>query len=180
MAATLVEFDCGTGESGIRARLGEPVFCAVMLRSGWLPGCIGSFANEISFCVGAESISGTFNRRLTTSPAAAERKPPRGCCESKVSARKFSEPPSLMNWQGSRHPSDPPRARLRQFERCTVGDYVREVRIEYTRQRMLGTSEALVDIALAAGFADQTHFTRSFKRVTGMTPAEFRRIFAQR
>jgi AraC family transcriptional regulator len=45
---------------------------------------------------------------------------------------------------------------------------------------MLGSKEPLVEIALAAGFADQTHFTRSFKRITGMTPTEFRRIFAAR
>jgi AraC-like DNA-binding protein len=38
----------------------------------------------------------------------------------------------------------------------------------------------LVEIALAAGFADQTHFTRSFKRVTAMTPSEFRRLFDAR
>jgi AraC family transcriptional regulator len=45
---------------------------------------------------------------------------------------------------------------------------------------MLGSNEPLVEIALTAGFADQTHFTRSFKRVTGMTPTEFRRIFTAR
>jgi AraC family transcriptional regulator len=45
---------------------------------------------------------------------------------------------------------------------------------------MLGSNVPLVEIALAAGFADQTHFTRSFKRITGMTPTEFRRLFAAR
>jgi AraC family transcriptional regulator len=69
---------------------------------------------------------------------------------------------------------------FRQFERCTVGDYIREVRIDYARKQMLATNEPLVEIALAAGFADQTHFTRSFKRITGMTPTEFRRLFAGR
>jgi AraC-like DNA-binding protein len=32
----------------------------------------------------------------------------------------------------------------------------------------------LSDVALAAGFADQSHLTRIFKRVTGMTPGAFR------
>lgn len=33
----------------------------------------------------------------------------------------------------------------------------------------------LVDIALACGFADQSHFTRTFSRITGMTPGAWRR-----
>jgi len=32
----------------------------------------------------------------------------------------------------------------------------------------------LVSVALAAGFSDQSHFTRVFKQVTGMTPGVFR------
>jgi AraC family transcriptional regulator len=35
---------------------------------------------------------------------------------------------------------------------------------------------ALVDIALAAGFSHQAHFSRLFKRYTGMTPTEFRSL----
>lgn len=93
----------------------------------------------------------------------------------------FSDPPSLdeLAVAVGVHPTHVARV-FRQFERCTVGDYIREVRINYARQRMLEFNEPLVEIALAAGFADQTHFTRSFKRVTGMTPTEFRRIFARR
>ena len=33
----------------------------------------------------------------------------------------------------------------------------------------------LVEIALAAGFADQSHFTRTFRDRMRMTPGEFRR-----
>src|SRR6185295_803381 len=93
----------------------------------------------------------------------------------------FSEPPGLDELAAAAgvHPTHLTRA-FRQFEHCTVGDYVRKIRIEYARQRMLSSGEPLVEIALAAGFADQTHFTRSFKRLTGMTPSEFRRIFAAR
>lgn len=77
------------------------------------------------------------------------------------------------------HPTHLARV-FRQFEHCTVGDYIRQLRIEFARERILKSSEPLVQIALAAGFADQTHFTRSFKRITGMTPTEFRSIFKGR
>jgi len=33
----------------------------------------------------------------------------------------------------------------------------------------------VADIALGAGFYDQSHFANAFKRYTGMTPSEFRR-----
>jgi AraC-like DNA-binding protein len=38
------------------------------------------------------------------------------------------------------------------------------------------TSNApLVAVALEAGFADQSHFTRAFKRHTGLAPGRYRR-----
>ncbi|MGH9140253.1 MAG: AraC family transcriptional regulator [Vicinamibacterales bacterium] len=37
-----------------------------------------------------------------------------------------------------------------------------------------GVGGALGDIAVAAGFCDQSHFSRLFKRYTGQTPAEYR------
>lgn len=111
-----------------------------------------------------------------------ERKPPTWLEKTKESLREnFPEPPSLDDLAKAVnvHPTHLART-FRRFERCTVGDYIREVRINYARQRMLSSNEPLVEIALVAGFADQTHFTRSFKRVTGLTPTEFRRIFAPR
>ncbi|MGH7699154.1 MAG: helix-turn-helix domain-containing protein [Gemmatimonadales bacterium] len=40
---------------------------------------------------------------------------------------------------------------------------------------MVQTDERISAIAAEAGFADQAHLTRSFKRVTGSTPAAYRR-----
>jgi AraC family transcriptional regulator len=111
-----------------------------------------------------------------------ERTPPPWLPRVKEYLREhFSEPPTLVEIAkaASVHPTHLARV-FREFERCTVGDYIREVRIDYARKRMLTTNEPLVDIALTAGFADQTHFTRSFKRVTGMKPNEFRRLFVRR
>ncbi len=42
-------------------------------------------------------------------------------------------------------------------------------------QRLLESSAAAAEAALAAGFCDQSHFTRQFKRVVGLTPAEYAR-----
>jgi len=112
----------------------------------------------------------------------AERTPPAWLKRVKEFLREnFSDPPSLNELARAAdvHPTHLARV-FRQFESCTVGDYIREVRINYARQRMLTSNDSLVEIALAAGFSDQTHFTRSFKRITGMTPTEFRRLFTVR
>ena len=65
----------------------------------------------------------------------------------------------------------------RTFRRCyrtTFGGYVRQVRIEFARRELAASSGSLSDIAAAAGFCDQSHFTRLFKQHTGQTPAEYR------
>lgn len=59
---------------------------------------------------------------------------------------------------------------------CTVGEYLRRVRIEYARQQLATSRTAIAEIALAAGFCDQSHFTRHFKRHTGMSPAHYRSL----
>jgi len=62
---------------------------------------------------------------------------------------------------------------FRRIYQTTFAGYVRQVRIEFARQELAG-SAALSDIAAAAGFCDQSHFSRSFKQYTGLTPAEYR------
>jgi AraC family transcriptional regulator len=58
--------------------------------------------------------------------------------------------------------------------RCTVGDYVRRLRIEYACHQLATSESPIVDIALSAGFCDQSHFTRTFKRLTGTCPSQYR------
>ena len=60
------------------------------------------------------------------------------------------------------------------FYRCTVGDYVRRLRIEYACHELASSESPIVDIALSAGFCDQSHFTRTFKRLTGLVPSQYR------
>ena len=49
-------------------------------------------------------------------------------------------------------------------------------RVDRAKDLMRGTSTALVDVAAACGFSDQSHFIRVFSQVTGMTPGQWRRV----
>lgn len=52
-------------------------------------------------------------------------------------------------------------------------------RIEAAKQRLIGTSRTINDIALECGFADQSHFIRVFKGVVGFSPGAWRRMMVQ-
>jgi len=56
----------------------------------------------------------------------------------------------------------------------TVSQCLTEARIRYAARRLSDPGASLADIALEAGFADQSHFTKVFKRETGMTPGAYR------
>jgi AraC family transcriptional regulator len=58
---------------------------------------------------------------------------------------------------------------------CTAGEYLRQRRVERA-YRLLRGDKSLAEIAVATGFADQSHFSTVFKRHTGMTPAAYRKI----
>jgi AraC family transcriptional regulator len=61
--------------------------------------------------------------------------------------------------------------------RCSPGEYVRRVRIDEAQRALVETSAAIGDIALDAGFYDQSHFSNAFRRATGMTPLQYRNAF---
>lgn len=60
--------------------------------------------------------------------------------------------------------------------RCTIGDYIRQLRIDFVCRELSTTSTSLSEIAQQAGFFDQAHLSRTFKRLTNMTPAQYRRL----
>jgi AraC-like DNA-binding protein len=69
---------------------------------------------------------------------------------------------------------------IRDFRRVTgltPGAFVRNRRLRLA-SRLIEQGATLVDAALAAGFADQSHLSRSFRNTHGITPTMFRRAFA--
>jgi AraC family transcriptional regulator len=53
--------------------------------------------------------------------------------------------------------------------------YVVERRIERAKSLLLGGELPLCQVALAAGFADQAHLSRRFRKTVGASPASWRR-----
>ena len=49
---------------------------------------------------------------------------------------------------------------LRKHQQCTIGEYVRQLRIEFAQKRLANDEASLVEIALAAGFCAQSLFAR--------------------
>lgn len=58
--------------------------------------------------------------------------------------------------------------------RITVGERIRQLRLERAVRELLECEEPLSSIALRAGFYDQSHFTNLFRRRFGVTPAQYR------
>jgi AraC family transcriptional regulator len=107
----------------------------------------------------------------------AERRPPPWLLRARDLAHaRFREPLRLaeLAQEAQVHPGHLARAFRRHF-RTSLGSYVRGLRLEWAAGRLLGSEESLASIALAAGFADQSHLTRAFKRFTGVTPGGYRR-----
>jgi AraC family transcriptional regulator len=62
---------------------------------------------------------------------------------------------------------------FRRHNDCTVGEYLRRLRVQRACHLLRGR-KTLAEIAHECGFADQSHFTRVFRRVLGITPAAYR------
>ena len=109
--------------------------------------------------------------------AASRGKPPRWLGRAEEFLRSnFSKPFSLEDVAGivGVHPVHLARVFRRQ-KGCTVGEYVRHLRIDFALRQLSETENPLSDIAAAAGFADHSHLTRTIKAHLGLTPSEYRK-----
>jgi AraC family transcriptional regulator len=63
---------------------------------------------------------------------------------------------------------------FRQFYHKTVSEYVQNLRINHASELLSNRKLSLAEIGSLTGFADQSHFTRVFKRIVGVAPGAFR------
>lgn len=69
---------------------------------------------------------------------------------------------------------------FRERQGCTIGSYVRRLRVERARRELAEGDTPLARLALELGFYDQSHFTRTFKARVGCTPGAYRRRARER
>jgi AraC-like DNA-binding protein len=77
--------------------------------------------------------------------------------------------------QASIHPVHLSRDFSKYFH-CSLGSYTRKIKIEKAMLLLYNKNLSLTGIAFDCGFADQSHFVRCFKQVTGITPSGYRKV----
>jgi AraC family transcriptional regulator len=59
---------------------------------------------------------------------------------------------------------------------CTLGEYSRRLKIDRSLTLIQQPSISLTDVGFECGFADQSHFIRTFKQQTGFLPKKFQTL----
>lgn len=67
--------------------------------------------------------------------------------------------------------------RLEQYGQ-TYSHLVQQVRFECAERLLQDPDTKIIDVALSVGYGDPSHFARAFRRLSGVSPREFRRLLA--
>jgi len=69
--------------------------------------------------------------------------------------------------------------RMKKLYDLPTGQWLLKIRIDHASQLLLNSDRSIADIAMDCGYADQSAFTRQFRRTTGQTPSTFRKLREQ-
>ncbi len=87
----------------------------------------------------------------------------------------FADPPDVdaLATEAGVHPAHLSRV-FRAWHGQSLGRYVRGLRLDWVARQLAVSDLSLSELALQAGFADQSHMTREFKRYAGFSPGHYR------
>jgi AraC-like DNA-binding protein len=101
-------------------------------------------------------------------PLATALKYARGHLADRFSVKDFAAKAKLSPYQLDQ--------RLRALFHLTAGQLLLKWRMEQAVTQLRETDSSIADISSACGYADQSAFTRQFRRATGFTPLQFRQV----
>jgi len=78
------------------------------------------------------------------------------------------------------HPTYLSREFSKYFDDLSFGDYIRKLRIEKSIELLKDPKYSLAEISYLTGFSDQSHFTRTFHKHTGKSPASYRKSLSRK
>ena len=82
----------------------------------------------------------------------------------------------FVEFRGEMHPMKASGCKFfKNMTRKTPVDYLVAYRVEKASRKLLSTDMSVTDIAFAAGFNDLSYFIKTFKKLKGKTPADFRK-----
>lgn len=94
----------------------------------------------------------------------------RDCFRSRLTVRQIAETLDVDPLHLSRS--------FRKKFGCSPGDLLRQCRVRHAAELLRSRNASLAEVALDSGFADQAQLTRTFKRITGLTPGQYRKLIA--
>jgi AraC family transcriptional regulator len=88
---------------------------------------------------------------------------------------RYTEPLSLnaIAEEVGIHPMHLTRT-FRRYFGCSIGAHLRELRVQHACRLLATSNRPLAEIAMSAGFCDQSHLCRAIRRRTGLTPRALR------
>ncbi len=69
------------------------------------------------------------------------------------------------------------KRRFRNATGSTLIDYLQNLRVEAAKRQLETTETAVDEISANVGYEDPSFFRRLFKRRTGLSPSQYRRLF---
>jgi Response regulator containing CheY-like receiver domain and AraC-type DNA-binding domain len=58
----------------------------------------------------------------------------------------------------------------------SISDYLQQTRIEYAKELLLNTDQSVSEVANASGYSNLSYFSSIFKKFTGSSPGEYRKL----
>lgn len=124
--------------------------------------------------------AGSAQRTAPSIPAGAPGWPGAATALAQWIAHDLAAAPPLA--QAARSMGQAPRSLQRELTQhgLSYSAVLARVRCDHAAWHLVNSSCAVAEIGFICGFADQAHFTRTFRRETALTPAAYRREFLTR